>query len=214
MENKEFIKKYSVSKKTAIFMYLQVILIFAAFVLSIVGIVKTCIEGININRVIIYSGQALTCLAVIIFSVFFFNKKETKYFRNIVLCYAILEAIRVSLLQTAGVPEIYAILVKFLLVMITLNAALLSDRMDKKEGYFISRLMLVYELVLYAVFMVGFPILRTRLLYIALPFIGPLISGSLCLFVEGRLEQIKYSEKNKEKDNLIEKIIKKVKKDR
>ena len=40
---------------------------------------------------------------------------------------------------------------------------------------------------------VGFPAVRTRLLYMIVPLVGILMAGSMCIFVTGRLEQILYS---------------------
>jgi len=57
--------------------------------------------------------------------------------------------------------------------------------------------MLGLEIVLYVVFLVGFPAVKTRLLYMAVPWVGILMSGSMCLFVRGRLEQIKYINESK-----------------
>ena len=70
MENKEIIKKYSITKKTAILIMLQMILILGAFVLSLAGVFKTLDLVNNINRVIIYGSQALICLATLIFGLY------------------------------------------------------------------------------------------------------------------------------------------------
>ena len=197
MENKEVLKKYSIKKRTALVMMLHVVLLIFAFSLSIYGIVRTCIEGFNINRVIIYGGQSLVCLVLIIFATIFFNKKDTKYFKSVTIAYAIVEAVRVSLLQTSGVDELYGIVAKLLLVFLAIDCALLSENIEKKEGLIISLVMVLLEVLLYVDFVVGFPVIKTRLLYLALPFIGIFVSSSMSLFVYGRLEQIKNTKKIK-----------------
>lgn len=197
MENKEIIKEYSITKKTAIMIMIQMILIIIAFVLSVAGIVRTFDVSNGINRLVIYIGQALTCFAIVLFGIHFFNKKDNKYFRSIIMSYALLEALRVSLITTDGVGDIASFLAKFILVLLVLDAALLSDRVDKKEGLYLSLTMVGLEIALYLVFIIGFPVVRTRMLYILLPFVGILITGSMCLFITGRLEQIKYSTSKK-----------------
>ena len=199
MENKEIIKEYSITKKTAIMIMIQMILIIVAFVISIIGIVNSVGASHGINRLIIYSGQALTCFAIVLFGTYFFNKKDNKFFRSVIISYALLEALRVSLINTNGVGGIASFLAKFILVVLTLDAALLSDRVDKKEGLTLSLTMIGLEIILYLVFIIGFPAVRTKILYMILPFVGILMSGSMCLFVTGRLQQIKYSKSKKEK---------------
>lgn len=197
MESKEIIKEYSITKKTAVLIMIQMALIIGAFALSIVGIINSSDISKGINRLVIYAGQALTCFAIVLFGIHFFNRKENKYFRSVIIAYALLEALRVSLINTDGVGGVASFLVKFILVILTLDAALLSDRIDRKEGRYLSLTMVGLEIVLYLVFIIGFPVVRTKVLYMLLPFVGILMSGSMCLFVTGRLEQIKYSKKEK-----------------
>lgn len=197
MESKEIIKEYSITKKTAVLIMIQMALIIGSFALSIVGIINSSDISKGINRLVIYAGQALTCFAIVLFGIHFFNRKGNKYFRSVIIAYALLEALRVSLINTDGVGGVASFLVKFILVILTLDAALLSDRIDRKEGRYLSLTMVGLEIVLYLVFIIGFPVVRTKVLYMLLPFVGILMSGSMCLFVTGRLEQIKYSKKEK-----------------
>ena len=199
MENKEIIKKYSISKKTALLIMIQMILLMIAFILSGYGIYKSLSTYNNVNRIIIYTYQALICLITIIFGVYYFNKKDTKYFRSVIIAYAILEALRVSLLQTGGVGEFPSFLAKIIMVLLAYDAALLKDRVEKKEGLYLSLTMVSLEIILYLVFIIGFPQVRTKALYMILPFISILMAGSMCIFVTGRLEQKKYDEENKKK---------------
>ena len=115
MENKEFVKKYNITKKTGILMLVQMILLTCALVISLFGVLKSLDLVNSLNRVIIYGGQALICCATILFGFCYFNKSNTKYFKRIIMAYALLEAIRVSLLQTNGIAEIYGFLSKFIL---------------------------------------------------------------------------------------------------
>lgn len=196
MNNKEMIEKYNLSKKTWVSILVQLILMTVALVISLFGVFKSLNLVNDLNRLIVYGGQAAICLETIVFGVYYFGKNETKYFKNLVMGYALLEAIRVSLLQTGGIEEIYSFLAKFVLVLLVLCAAFLSDRLEEKEGLKLSFIMLGLEILLYIIFIVGFPAVRTSLLYMIVPLVGILMSGSMCVFVTGRLEQLTYGQNN------------------
>jgi hypothetical protein len=196
VNNKEMIDKYSITKKTGVLILLQIVLMTGALIISLFG-VFTSLDLVNdLNRLVVYGGQAMICMATIVFGVYYFNKKESKYFKSLVIGYALLEAIRVSLLQTGGIKGIYSFLAKFVLVLLVLSAAFLSDRLEKKEGLKLSFIMVGLEILLYIIFIVGFPAVRTSLLYIIVPLVGVLMAGSMCLFVTGRLEQLTHDENN------------------
>ena len=192
------INKYSISKKTGISILVQIIFMIGALIISLFG-VFTALDLVNdLNRLIVYGGQAVICLATILFAIYYFGKKNVKYFKGLVIGYALLEAIRVSLLQTGGIDWIYSFLAKFILVLLALDAALLSERLEKKEGLHLAFVMVGLEILLYVIFIIGFPAVRTRLLYMIVPLVGILMAGSMCVFITGRLEQILYGEsKNK-----------------
>ena len=194
MNNKEIIEKYSLTKKTSVSILIQLILTAVALIISMFGIFKSLDLVNDLNRLIVYGGQAALCLATIVFGVYYFGKNDTKYFKSLVMAYALLEAIRVSLLQTGGIKWIYSFLAKFVLVLLVLSTAFLSDRLEKKEGLKLSFIMVGLETLLYIIFIVGFPAVRTNLLYMIVPLVGILMSGSMCVFVTGRLEQLTYGE--------------------
>jgi hypothetical protein len=199
MNNNEMTEKISLSKKTRVSILIQLILTAVALIISLFGVFKTLDLVNDLNRLIVYGGQAAICVATIVFGVYYFGKNDTKYFRSLVFSYALLEAIRVSLLQTGGIEGIYSFLAKFVLVLLVLSAAFLFDRLEKKEGLKLSFIMLGLEILLYVIFIVGFPAVRTNLLYMIVPLVGILMSGSMCVFVTGRLEQLTYGE-NKNND--------------
>ena len=194
MNNNEMIDKYNLTKKTAILILLQMTLMTGALIISLFGVFSSLDLVNDLNRLVVYGGQAAICFATIVFGVYYFGKKDTKYFKSLVLAYALLEAIRVSLLRTGGISETYSFLAKFILVLLAVAAVLLSERLEKKEGLHLSVIMAILEILLYVIFIVGFPAVRTRLLYMIVPLVGILMAGSMCIFVTGRLEQIFYSE--------------------
>jgi hypothetical protein len=199
MNNNEMTEKISLSKKTRVSILIQLILTAVALIISLFGVFKTLDLVNDLNRLIVYGGQAAICVATIVFGVYYFGKNDTKYFKSLVFSYALLEAIRVSLLQTGGIEGIYSFLAKFVLVLLVLSAAFLFDRLEKKEGLKLSFIMLGLEILLYVIFIVGFPAVRTNLLYMIVPLVGILMSGSMCVFGTGRLEQLTYGE-NKNND--------------
>ena len=194
MNNQEIISKYHITKKTGLLILLQLSLMVGALAISLVGVFTSLDLVNNLNRLIVYGGQAAICLATILFGIYYFGKKDTKYFKSLVIAYALLEAIRVSLLQTGGIPEIYGFLAKFILVLLAVDAALLSEKIEQKGGLRLAVIMVALEILLYAIFIIGFPAVRTRLLYMIVPLVGILMAGSMCIFVTGRLEQILYGE--------------------
>ena len=196
MNNKEMIEKYNITKKTGITILLQIIMMTGTLFISLFGVFTSLDLINNLNRLIVYGGQAAICLATIVFGVYYFHKQDTKYFKSLVLAYALLEAIRVSLLQTGGIAESYSFLAKFILVLLALDAAFLYERLEKKEGLYLALAMVGLEILLYVIFIIGFPAVRTRLVYMIVPLVGILMAGSMCIFVTGRAEQLLYS-KNK-----------------
>ena len=189
MNNREMIDKYSITKRTGISVLLQMILITAALIISLFGIFKSLDLANSLHRVIVYGGQAALCLATIVFGLHYFSSGNTKYFRRLIIGYALLEAVRVSLLQTGGISGIYSAMAKFILALLVLDAALLSERIEKKEGLYLALAMAGLEIALYVIFLVGFPAVRTRLLYMILPLVGILMAGSVCSFIAGRRAQ-------------------------
>ena len=200
MNDKEIIEKYNITKKTGITIMLQMILMLGALSISLFGIFRSLDLVNSMNRLIVYGGQSLICLATIIFGVFYFNKRNTKYFRSLIIAYALLEAIRVSLLQTGGIAGIYSFLAKFILVLLAVDAALLSEKVEKKGGLYLALTMVGLEILLYAIFIVGFPAVRTRLMYMIVPLVGILMAGSMCIFVIGRQEQLLYAGNKSDND--------------
>ena len=168
---------------------LRVILAFAALVIALFGIFKSLDSWSNINRLAVYAGQALVCAASLIFALRCPDKNTSGSFRLLVIGYALLEALRVTLLQTGGVQMLCGVLAKFILAVLAVTAALMSDRCGKKEGLYLALAAVVMEIALYLVFLVGFPAVRTRALYIILPLAGILMAGSVCAFAAEKYER-------------------------
>lgn len=186
MNNEEVLKKFGVRKKVGIMVFIQTLLVIAALIITIFGIAKSTDSW---NRMVIYIGQAIACVAIIVFGIVGFTKRDIRNFKMIITAYALLEALRVVFINLNGIKEIYAILIKAILVIITCDCVLFSERLDKKSSSIISYVLIFLEVILYIVYFVGVPAVGTRLLYTALPFVGILIASSLCLFNKARIEQ-------------------------
>ena len=76
MNNNEIIDKYNITKKTGISILLQIMLMTVALIISVVG-VFTSLDLVNdLNRLIVYGGQATICLATIVFGVYYSNLRQ------------------------------------------------------------------------------------------------------------------------------------------
>jgi uncharacterized membrane protein len=82
------------------------------------------------------------------------------------------------------------------LALVVLSAALLSEKFEKKEGFCLSLAMVCLELLLFVIFIIGFPAVRTQLLYMVLPLAGIFMTGAMCVFVRGRSKEISAIENN------------------
>ena len=186
MNNAEVMEKYGISKKLGIGLMLQMLLMIAALILTIVGI----INNTNLHRAIIYIGQAVACILIIVFGVFRFKERDRKFLRIVLNSYALLEALRAALLNTDGVNPWVGALAKFLLAVLACNCVLVAERMDKGSSEKISLGMVILEIVLYIVFLVGFPGVMLGHLNRFLPLVGVLIAGSIALLQKGKNSQL------------------------
>ena len=196
MDGQELIVNNDVTKKAGSYILVQLVMMTVALMISLAGVFSALDIANEWNRLVVYGGQAAICLATIVFGVSCFNKKDTKHFRSLVLAYALVEAIRVSLLQTGNIPGMYSYSAKFVLALVVLSAALLSEKFEKKEGFCLSLAMVCLELLLFVIFIIGFPAVRTQLLYMVLPLAGIFMTGAMCVFVRGRSKEISANENN------------------
>ena len=196
MNSQEQLENSTVTKQTERYILVQLVLMTVALMISLAGVFTALDIADDWNRLAVYGGQAAICLATIVFGISCFHKKDTKHFKHLVLAYALVEAIRVSLLQTGNIPGMYSYSAKFVLALVVLSAALLSEKFEKKEGFCLSLAMVCLELLLFVIFIIGFPAVRTQLLYMVLPLAGIFMTGAMCVFVRGRSKEISAIENN------------------
>lgn len=188
MNDQERIENSNATKNSGGYILVQLVLITVALMISLAGVFTALSDTGEWNRLVVYGGQAAICLATIVFGISSFNKKDPKHFKSLVLAYALVEAVRVSLLQTGNIPGLYSYSAKLVLALAVLSAALLSGKFEKKEGFGLSLAVVCLELLLYMIFIIGFPSVRAQLLYMILPLAGIFMAGSMCVFVGGRLK--------------------------
>ena len=179
-------KKYSVNKRIGILMQFQVVLTAVALVLSCIG---AAIANGNERRMIVYIAQAAVCVVVIIYALFNFKKKDIKYFKIVIIAYALLEACRAAMLHTEGISSYVSITVRLVMIFLAMDGILLEERMETQQSVNISGAMVLLEEILYTLFLFAFPALHSSYLLALLPFEGVLITISIFLFNVGRLEQ-------------------------
>ena len=168
-------EKIEVSKKNGVLAVVHMICVAAALVLAIVGIVRIS----NIGRLIIYIGQGLICIAILVLGLIHFKDGSRKYLHVILIAYAFLEALRVALLSTDGVNQIVGYVARFFLAVLACACILLAERMDKADNIKIAISVVVLEVALYLVFLFGFPGVMLGHLNRFLPLVGVLITASV-----------------------------------
>lgn len=186
MNDEEVMERYGVSKKFGIRVFFHMLLIILAFAISIVGIMKNT----DLHRMIIYSGQALTCVCIFIFGFFKFKDRDRIYFRVVLNAYALLEALRASLLNTTGVNPWIGALARFLLVILACQCVLIAEKMDRRSREKNAIFMVCTEIALYLIYIFGFPGVMLGHLNRVMPIVGVLIAATIALLQQGKNIQL------------------------
>ncbi len=189
MENKKVIKKYGISKNTGIGMMFQVLLVMVALIFTMIGLYEANKAQNNIT--IVYIGQAIEFLSIIIFGLVRFKNKKIKDFKIIINAYAVFLALQAAVLNMNGYNNIITVLMRFIIIILACNCVLFSERLEKKDSIYISYTFILLEVALYIVFLVGDPDGASNNLLRGLMFSGTIMAGSICLFHKARIEQIK-----------------------
>ena len=173
MENNSSAKKFE-----PIFI-LQIVMLLAAFAISAVGFVL--IFSGNILRTVIYALQCLGCIMIFVFGVLRFKASGTKVMRIVLYGYAVLEAVRAAILNTTGVGPVPAAIARFVLALLACSCILTAERIDKKDGWKAAICIVALEIILYIVFLAGFPGVMLGRLNRFMPLVGVLMAGSILL---------------------------------
>ena len=149
----------------------------AGLVLAIIGIIRIPLG----NRVIVYALQGALCAFLIVQGLRHLKDGKRKYLRIALYIYACIEALRATLLITIGVNTIVGHVARFLMIIMACDCVLIAERMDKPEGLKIAISLLILEIVLYLLFLFGFPGIMLGRLNRFLPLIGVLIAVGIVL---------------------------------
>lgn len=187
MDNKEMLEKYGISKKTGIGVILQTILICIAMAITVVGIVA---KHESVQRFIVYSGQAVICFGFVMLGFLRFQKRDRDLLRGLLYLYAFLEIFRAAFLNTSGIGMLVSGISRLILAAIGVGCILIAERADKKESRIIALCILILEVVLYLVFVFGYPGMMYGRLNRFLPLVSIFITGSINLFLQAKFEQL------------------------
>ena len=155
----------------------SMIILVVAFAISVFGLVRNT----DIYRGIIYFGQCLACVLIFVFGAMRFKDSDGRIFKIILISYALLEALRASLLNITGVHFIFGVIARFILACLACTCVLIADRMGKREPGKIAICMMILEIILYIVFLIGFPGVMLGRMNRFLPLSGVLIAASIAL---------------------------------
>ena len=187
MDKDKLKKKYGVAGAIAVMMQIQMALVGCALIITGYGIT---ISFDARPRLIVYSLQAITCIAILVFGLFHFHKKKTIYFKGVIFAYAALEAIRCALLGTTGVDQLPAIAARLIMVALACLSVLLGEHLGERRSNFVAALILFLEGALYLIFAFAFS--TDRLIFKILPLVGIFIAASLYLFNVAKVKQKEY----------------------
>lgn len=155
----------------------SMIILVVAFAISVFGLIRNT----DIYRGIIYFGQCLACVLIFAFGIMKFKDAESKIFKIVLISYALLEALRASLLNITGVHFIFGAIARLVLVCLACTCVLVADRMGNKPSKKMAIGMTILEIILYIVFLVGFPGVMLGRMNRFLPLAGVLIAASIAL---------------------------------
>ena len=123
-------KNDGLSKKMRVAIIVQTVLVAAALILSCFA----CFRSHEPRRIIIYAGQAVVCLLIVIFGCIKYKDRDRKYLALILNCYAVLEILRAVLIITTGISPVISGITRLILSANACCLILLSERIRKKDS--------------------------------------------------------------------------------
>ncbi|MCR5747759.1 MAG: hypothetical protein K6G03_08630 [Lachnospiraceae bacterium] len=135
-------------------------------------------------RISIYVAQAILCVIIFFCSRSYIKGAGAKYFRAAIYACATVEGLRAALIHTEGIVSWAAVCSKLLLIIAACACVALNERLDKKkDSIILSAVILSAEILLYGVFILGFPAVRGSMVYSILPLVGVIISATVLITV-------------------------------
>jgi hypothetical protein len=184
MSNGENMNNTGTEKKFEIKSVIPTILIGGAFIVTAIGLVRNS----DFFRNLIYGFQSLSCILIFVFGMMRAKEKDGTIFKYVLFVYAALEAFRSALLNTIGVHQIPAVMARFLLALLACTCVLVAERTGTKKGFQTAIAMVILEMLLYIVFLVGFPGVMLGHLNRFMPLVGVLVAMSIMFIQKERSE--------------------------
>ena len=160
--------------------YLPILTSTMALILSAIGLVRVA----NSYRQIIYAGQALICIYLLINICLNLKKGGTGYLKVALYAYAVLEALRSSIIVTIGVIPIVGYEARFILIILACCCVLTAERLGREGKEIAALSIVILEIVLYLVFLLGFPGIMLGRLNRFLPLAGVLIGVTFFILIK------------------------------
>ncbi len=168
--------------------YIPVVLSAGALIFGLVGLIRIA----NIHRQIIYGGQALICVFMLVLVIRHLRDREKSYIKVLLYVLALLEALRATVLVTIGVNTYVGYVARFLLILLACNCVLTAERIGREgcEKFAVS--IVIMEIALYLVFLFGFPGIMLGRLNRFLPLASVLMAACICMLL--RTEKLSINE--------------------
>ncbi len=190
MNEEKVMEKNGIGKGLGLAIKVQMVLMGAAFALTVYGIVRIN----DLQRTFVYGAQAILCLLIFFYGVFRFGERDRKLLRIVLNAYAVLEALRAALLNTTGIHSSVAVISRFLLALMACCCVLVAERMDQRSGERVAIALVALEFLVYVVFLVAFPGVLLGRMNRFLPLVGVFIAGSIALLQRGKNKQLGLAE--------------------
>ncbi len=168
------------SKKTGMMGYCPILLAIAALVVAAIGLVRV----LNVYRQIIYIGQILISACLLVQGGINLKNGEKNFIKHILYACAVLEALRATILVTIGVNTIVGYVARFILIVLACCCVLTAERVGSGSGEKAAVGIIALEIVLYLVFLFGFPGIMLGRLNRFLPLASVLIAVGIFALVK------------------------------
>ncbi len=169
-----------ISKKKGMIEYIPICFVAVALVLSVVGLVRVS----NIYRQIIYAGQALICAYMIIQMGVHLKDGGKGFIKVALYAYAVLEALRATILITIGVNTMVGYVARFILIVLACCCVLTAERVERTGSEKAAYSIIALEIILYLVFLFGFPGIMLGHLNRFLLLVSVFMSACFCIVVK------------------------------
>ncbi|MCR5404086.1 MAG: hypothetical protein K6E91_09775 [Butyrivibrio sp.] len=174
-----------ISQNGGVIEYLPILTSAVALIFSVIGLVRVA----NIYRQIIYAGQALICIYLLVNICLHLKKGGIGYLKVALYAYAVIEALRATILVTIGIIPLVGYDARFILILLACSCVLTAERLGRPGQEIAALSIVILEVVLYLVFLLGFPGVIHGRLNRFYPIVGVLIGLTFFILIrKGKAE--------------------------